>query len=70
MFQYLPLHWGQVKGSNVFVVGTGTYRGKITRNRSCVGAMEDQFFIIKVPADTPENRDYFLTPDSSQEGSR
>jgi len=49
MFQLMPLHWGVVKGANVFVVGLGTYRGKITRSRNCVAAMEEQYFVIKMP---------------------
>ena len=48
--QYSPLHWGQVKGATVLVVGAGTYRGKVLANRSCVAAMEDQYFIIRIPA--------------------
>jgi len=50
MFQYMPLHWGQVKGSDVFAVGIGTYRGKVLANRSCVAAMEQSIFIIRIPA--------------------
>lgn len=49
MYQLLYLHWGQIKGPDVLVVGTGTYRGKITRNRSCVAAMEEPYFIMKIP---------------------
>lgn len=55
MFQLLYLHWGQVKGSNVFVVGAGTYRGRITRSRSCVAAMAEPFFIVKIPASSIED---------------
>lgn len=53
MFQYMPLHWGQVKGSNVFVVGSGTYRGRITRSRSCVAGAEqvERLIIFKMPSD-------------------
>ena len=50
MFQYMPLHWGQVKGATVLVVGAGTYRGKVLANRNCVAEMEDQFFIVRIPA--------------------
>jgi len=50
MFQLMPLHWGQVKGPSVFVVGVGTYRGRLTRSRSCVAAMAEPNFIIKIPA--------------------
>ncbi len=52
MFQYMPLHWGQVKGSDVLVVGAGTYRGKVLANRSCVAGMEQQFFVMRIPATT------------------
>ena len=54
MFQYMPLHWGQVKGASVFVVGAGTYRGRVRANRNCVATMEEPVFIIKIPADNPE----------------
>ncbi len=51
MNQLMYLHWGQVKGSDVLVVGVGTYRGKILANRSCVGAMEQPFFVMRIPSD-------------------
>lgn len=53
----MALHWGQVKGANVFVVGAGTYRGRVRANRNCVAAMEEPIFIIKIPADNPEKRE-------------
>lgn len=47
----MPLHWGQIQGSNIFAVGFGTYRGKLFPRRRCIGAIDnDQNFVfIQMP---------------------
>jgi hypothetical protein len=54
MNQYMALHWGQVKAADIFAIGTGTYRGRITKGRGCVSSMEQPIFIMRIAASSLE----------------